>query len=147
MKLEVNIEKRHAFAIIILLAGVIAIVSVVAYGTSNPPVFGHSVGELDGFPNCEVNEYLWQSNGNWDCRLDDVGGGTLEVDTRSNNGAGSTVDVSCLNGWLRTGCSGGNVQATDNYNIAPFNGNLGCRITGVVGHSKNIYAYCTRIVP
>ena len=147
MKLEVNISKKYFFIIIAVIVIAAAIVGVIAYGTNDPPVFGHSVEELDGFPNCASGRYLRHNNGVWSCHLDQTGGGTLQVDTESNPGSGGTVTVSCLGGWLRTGCSGGNVQATDNYNIGPFNGDFGCQITGVVGHAKNIVAYCTRIVP
>ncbi len=47
MKLEINIKKRHFFAILgaILLLGILGV--VYAFGTSNPSSFGHSVGEID----------------------------------------------------------------------------------------------------
>jgi len=50
MKIGVNVEKRY---LIILLLGIgIFIVGgfVIAYGTSNPSTFGHSLGEIEGVP-------------------------------------------------------------------------------------------------
>lgn len=47
MKLEVNISKRYLFIIIAVIVIAAAIVGVIAYGTNNPPVFGHSGGEVD----------------------------------------------------------------------------------------------------
>ncbi|PIN89596.1 hypothetical protein COU60_03225 [Candidatus Pacearchaeota archaeon CG10_big_fil_rev_8_21_14_0_10_34_76] len=44
--MQINIEKKHAFMIlgaIFILSGVIL---VYAFGTNNPPVFGHSPGEI-----------------------------------------------------------------------------------------------------
>lgn len=47
MQFNINVEKRYFFGIlgaILLIAGMFA---VYAYGTNEPEVFGHSVGELD----------------------------------------------------------------------------------------------------
>ena len=48
MKLEVNIEKKYAYTILGLLLIIIGIVAVNAYGTNNPPIFGHSINEIEG---------------------------------------------------------------------------------------------------
>ena len=48
MKVEVNIEKKYAFAIIIGLLIVAGTIVAYAYGTSSPSVFGHSFDELEG---------------------------------------------------------------------------------------------------
>lgn len=47
MKLEVNIDKKYFLIIIAVIVVAVGIVYVIAYGTSNPPVFGHSSGEVD----------------------------------------------------------------------------------------------------
>lgn len=47
MKIEVKIEKRYAFMILGALIIIAGLIGVIAYGTNNPPVFGHSAGELD----------------------------------------------------------------------------------------------------
>ncbi len=47
MKIEVKIEKRYAFMILGSLIVIAGLIGVIAYGTNNPPVFGHSAGELD----------------------------------------------------------------------------------------------------
>ena len=46
MKIEVNIEKRYAYAIFGILFLALGILIVNAYGTSNPAVVGHSAGEI-----------------------------------------------------------------------------------------------------
>lgn len=47
MKIEVNIEKKHFFGLLALGLIVLGVVGVIAYGTSTPNVFGHSVGEIN----------------------------------------------------------------------------------------------------
>lgn len=47
MKIEVNIEKRHAFGIIGAIFVLAIVIGVGAYGTSTPPAFGHSAEELE----------------------------------------------------------------------------------------------------
>jgi len=47
MKIQINIEKKYFFIIIAVIVVVAAIVGVIAYGTNDPPVFGHSGGEVD----------------------------------------------------------------------------------------------------
>ncbi len=50
MKFIISLGKKHLY----LLAGIIGILAGIiianAFGTSNPPVFGHTWGELAGFP-------------------------------------------------------------------------------------------------
>ena len=67
MKIEVNIEKRYFFVIIgaILLLG--GVIFVYAYGGNNPSVIGHSLGEIDGFPNCIAGQALTHNSTGWGC--------------------------------------------------------------------------------
>jgi len=48
MKLELNIEKKYFLAILSAVVILAAVFGVYAYGTSNPAVFGHSAGEIEG---------------------------------------------------------------------------------------------------
>lgn len=54
MKIVLNIEKRYALTIMVLLAIMIALVGIVAYGTNNPQAFGHSLGEIEFKGNLEI---------------------------------------------------------------------------------------------
>jgi hypothetical protein len=47
MKIEVNVEKKHAFLILSAILIIGGIFAVKAYGTTNPAVFGHSASEVD----------------------------------------------------------------------------------------------------
>ncbi len=65
MRFEININKWHLVAVLILFVFVSV---VIAYGTSNPPNFGHSSGEIQvtgvpGTPNQTLNSFLdWLEN-------------------------------------------------------------------------------------
>ena len=48
MKIEVNLQKKYFFAILSAAVILAAVFGVYAYGTSNPAVFGHSAGEIEG---------------------------------------------------------------------------------------------------
>lgn len=55
MKIEVNIDKKY---FIVLLSAIIIIGGIIisiAYGTSTPSTFGHSVGEMDWNQNINSN--------------------------------------------------------------------------------------------
>ncbi len=67
MKIEVDVKKRYFFSILLVLLIVGAIIGVIAYGTNSPNILGHSLGEIDGFPNCGANQALTQSGGIWSC--------------------------------------------------------------------------------
>ncbi len=45
MRIEVNISKKHMFAFIFILVAFAGLFFVYAYGTANPPVFGHTPSE------------------------------------------------------------------------------------------------------
>jgi len=47
MEFNISIEKRYFFTILGALFLITGIFAVYAYGTNEPEVFGHSVGELD----------------------------------------------------------------------------------------------------
>ena len=60
MRFEININKWHLVAVLILFVFVSV---VIAYGTSNPPNFGHSSGEIQvtgvpGTPNQTINSFI-----------------------------------------------------------------------------------------
>ncbi len=46
--MQINIEKKHLYFLVILSILTISISYAIAYGTSNPSIFGHSIGEIDG---------------------------------------------------------------------------------------------------
>lgn len=47
MKIEVNISKKYFLIIIAVIVIAAAVVGVIAYGTNDPPTFGHSFEELE----------------------------------------------------------------------------------------------------
>lgn len=49
MKIEINLTKKHFYAIVAMFVLLIGIVGVVAYGTGNPMVNGHTIDEIEGF--------------------------------------------------------------------------------------------------
>lgn len=86
MKLEVNIEKKHAFLIIGSLF-ILAIIGLI--NSQGPEIFGHSIEEI-GLPNCENGQVLsfnqtWicadQTNiGSTNCRFVDSSSGRKIID-------------------------------------------------------------------
>ena len=65
MKLSIQLTKKHVF-LISLLAILIGIGIVYAYGTTNPPVMGHTLGELDA-SGCNNGQILEKVNDAWAC--------------------------------------------------------------------------------
>jgi len=68
MKIEVNIEKRYAMAIISLVVILIGFFAVYAYNSSPgvPSNFGHSINEVDGI-NCSAGEAVTRDDSGWSC--------------------------------------------------------------------------------
>ena len=88
--------KYNSFILLFVL--VLTIVSVNAYGTSNPPVFGHSIGELEnvqqrvtGTCNAGSSIRIISSTGTVTCETDDVG--TSQWTTSGSNIYYNTGDV------------------------------------------------------
>jgi hypothetical protein len=79
MKIELNISKKYFFIILasVLLLGGLFI--TYAYGTNDPPVFGHSANEIDGFPNCNAGQALTHSSSGWSCVSSSTSGGFTNV--------------------------------------------------------------------
>lgn len=48
MKIEINLNKKGVFALVLVAVLLIGGIAVYAYGTNNPVVFGHSPGEVEG---------------------------------------------------------------------------------------------------
>ena len=48
MKIKIDIKKKYAFLIASAIIVLAIVLGVVAYGTSNPSVFGHSANEIEG---------------------------------------------------------------------------------------------------
>ncbi|MBR9690843.1 hypothetical protein GOV08_04110 [Candidatus Woesearchaeota archaeon] len=48
MKLEINIEKKHFWITLSTIVIITMAIFVYAFGTDNPPNFGHTVGEIEG---------------------------------------------------------------------------------------------------
>ncbi len=67
MKIEVDFSKTKLFIIlgvVLLLAGTFF---VYAYGTNNPPVFGHTIQEVDGIT-CSAGQAVTRTNASgWSC--------------------------------------------------------------------------------
>ena len=54
MEIKITVEKKYVWFLFLTVA---AVGLVVAYGTTNPPVMGHSVGEIeDMVVNCKEND-------------------------------------------------------------------------------------------
>jgi len=74
MGFTIQVKKRHllVFSVFAVLA---TLGFVIAYGTNNPPVFGHSFGELEPCPAGQILKS--DANNNWVCAVDTAGGGSL----------------------------------------------------------------------
>ena len=49
-RVNINLSNRILYSLITIGILILLGIGVFAYGTSNPPVFGHSAGEIDGLP-------------------------------------------------------------------------------------------------
>ena len=92
MKVNFNLKKEYVYGIIGLLILATGFFVVNAYGTSNPAVFGHSAGEIEG------------------------GGGTLSIVRVDNTkyfrcGQTTSVEVSCPTGTVLIDCGVKNVDS------------------------------------
>ncbi|MBS3144005.1 hypothetical protein J4208_00305 [Candidatus Woesearchaeota archaeon] len=53
MQINITIEKKYVWLLILVIS---AVSIVVAYGSNNPQVMGHTIGEVEGAtPNCAAN--------------------------------------------------------------------------------------------
>lgn len=83
-KIEVNIPNRIFYSVIVLAAVVLFLTGVYAYGGSNPPVVGHTLGELQ--PPYQCNSYLRYTTGTgWSCSTPSLSTPTITC-TGSNRG-------------------------------------------------------------
>ncbi|MEI6849744.1 MAG: hypothetical protein WCK29_01770 [archaeon] len=69
MKIEANITKTKLFFLIASLFVITGAIFAFAYNSSpaNPAVFGHSINEIDGFPNCTSQQALTHNSSGWSC--------------------------------------------------------------------------------
>jgi len=155
MKLEVNIEKRYAMAIIssAIVVFVVAL-GVYALGAGQVANPGHSTSQLGAPAGCATGQFLQWSGNDWICADSGVAGGVGRsfVETNwvvsnsvcgssvgwKNNGvdAGNGILLSCYtdnsNGDLLFGLSGNSVKSVDNLTSARF---LVQRNNGAINYS------------
>jgi hypothetical protein len=62
-----NISNKFAYTIIALCIVILLAIGVYAYGTNNPSVFGHSIGELAPPTSCAANQVLTWTGSAWSC--------------------------------------------------------------------------------
>lgn len=122
MKIEVNIEKKHAFMIlgaILIIGGIFA---VNAYGTSNPSQFGHSASEVaPGAFNGDQNS-KWALPGKLvvgQGSQDSIGRNLLINDTGAFAGIGISSSGAGGNTYLDF-IKNGQVKANLNWNGSEF---------------------------
>jgi len=114
MKIEVNIEKKYFFGLMVIGLVILGIVGVVAYNSAavggNPAVFGHSVDEID-----------WTK----------IIQGNLSVNG-TINAARFCIGTNCITSWPMGGGVGGNLNiiAGSGILITQSNGNVTISATG-----------------
>src|SRR3989344_5448696 len=67
MKFTIHIQKKHFYVLAVLLVLVMGVVTVTAFGTNNPAVFGHSGDEIQVTVNGQTKTL--------NAALSEVGGG------------------------------------------------------------------------
>ncbi len=80
--IKIYFTNRWLYTFIVIGILIAIGVGVYAYGTSNPAVFGHSIGELAPPTGCASGQYLQYSGGVWVC---------------------TNIATSCPTGWTDTG--------------------------------------------
>ena len=104
MKLEVNIDKKYFFAIILIGLIIVGIVGVVAWGTNNPINFGHSAGEIE-----------------WSQVINNITANKFCINTTSG--------LSCTNNWTSSSTTTGGSNWTQSGSNVYYNlGNVGIGI-------------------
>lgn len=68
MKFEMNIEKKWAFAVLLVFLLLVGVLGVYGYNSNpaNPSNFGHSIYEVDGI-NCNTGQALTKTSYGWSC--------------------------------------------------------------------------------
>lgn len=66
MKKRVKMSNKSFYSLIAILL-LFGISIAIAYGTNNPQVFGHSIGEIDGIPTCTNSQVLNKNSSGWNC--------------------------------------------------------------------------------
>ncbi len=66
---KINIKLANNGLYILIIIGILILVGigVYAYGTSDPPVFGHTINEVAPPSPCSANQFLKFSNASWIC--------------------------------------------------------------------------------
>jgi len=120
MKIEVNVEKKYFFGLMVIGLVILGVVGVVAYNSAavggNPAVFGHSVDEID-----------------WTKTIQ----GNLSVNGIIN-AARFCIGTNCITSWPMGGGVGGNLNiiAGSGILITQSNGNVTISATGGGGGSQ-----------
>jgi len=131
-KIQINFTNRWLYTFIAI--GILAAVGigVYAYGTSNPPVFGHSMGELAAPSGCVSNQVLQWSGTSWTCvTLPSQAQWpylqSIKLTSASHNGNFSGYDG--MYNWIQAnGCSGYHVCTADEVTSAIETGLLAVAI-------------------
>jgi len=63
----ISFSNKWLYIFIVLLVLVVGGVMVYAYGTSNPQIFGHSIGELAPPSPCIAGQFLEWNGATWTC--------------------------------------------------------------------------------
>lgn len=164
MKLEVNVEKRYAIIVSVILLALVGVGLTIAYGGSSPSSVGHSFGELEGVQARIANGLTQCAGSNLAIKTIDPATGvvTCETDDSGSGGAGTittsivastacggvgTRDATCPAGTVRVGCGGGCTSGSSVYFTTPINSPAQtCRVSVLSpGATGNAYAICASI--
>lgn len=94
-----SISNKLAYTIITLCIVILLAIGVYAYGTSNPSVFGHSIGELAPPTTCTANQVLTWTGSAWACTTPSSTSST-GIDWIKTTGGGSSEWISTEGRWV-----------------------------------------------
>jgi hypothetical protein len=72
---QINIEKKDLYILTALMILLMGTTMIIAFGSNNPTLNGHDLGEIQ-LPNCAEGQVLKLTSGNWVCGTDISGGGS-----------------------------------------------------------------------
>jgi len=124
VKINLNFGNKTFYIIIILAVILVVGGFVIAYGENNPPVMGHSLGELDA-SQCANGQVLKKTSGVWACG--DVSSGVSAVSGSSGISVSPTTgnvvvspDTTILQKRVSGTCTSGAIKSIDS------SGNVNC---------------------
>lgn len=94
-----SISNKFAYTIIALCIVILLAIGVYAYGTNNPSVFGHSIGELAPPTSCTANQVLTWTGSAWSCTTPSSAS-SIGVDWIKTVGGGSSEFFSTAGRWV-----------------------------------------------